>query len=51
MNKKTIPAKFDAMFGLMVGLSNYESWIHDNECWEEGGELEQVILLLAKEWK
>ena len=32
--------KFDSMFGLMVGLRDYDSWMHDNEVWEEGGELE-----------
>ena len=45
MKRKTIPDRFDSMFGLMYGLLHYESWIHDNECWGEGGELEKVILL------
>jgi hypothetical protein len=31
MKKKTFPWKFDAMFGLMVGLSEYDYWMHDND--------------------
>ena len=38
-----LPAKFDAMLGLMVGITSFEAWLYDNECYGEGGELDSVI--------
>ena len=43
--------QFDALFGLTHGLKSYDTWMHDNECWEPGCELEKAIKALAKAWK
>lgn len=43
--------KFDAMFALTYCLNDFDIWMNDNECWGEGGELEQAITLLGKTWK
>ena len=37
--------------GLTHGLKNYDSWMHDNECYEPGGGLEKAMKVLAKAWK
>ena len=49
--KKSLPQRFDALLALTYALKEYDFWIHDNECWEEGGELEKAIACLAKAWK
>ena len=51
MAKKTIPQKFDALFGLTYAIESCDSWTHDNECWGDGGELEKVIQKLSRAWK
>ena len=51
LKKGTAAAQFDALFGLTHGLKNYDFWMHDNECWEPGGELELAIKTLGKAWK
>ena len=51
LKKNTPAAQFDALLGLTHGLKCYDSWMHDNELWEPGGELEAAIKLLGKAWK
>ena len=51
LKKGTAAAQFDALFGLTHGLKSYDSWMHDNECWEKGGELEKAIKCLGKAWR
>lgn len=51
LKKKGGSAQFDALFGLTHGLQSYDSWMHDNECWEKGGELQKAIAALGKAWK
>ena len=51
LRKPTAAGQFDALFGLTHGLKSYDTWMHDNECWEPGCELEKAIKALAKAWK
>jgi hypothetical protein len=51
MKKKSPAEQFDSLFGLTHGLKSFDSWMHDNECWEPGGELEAAITTLAKAWR
>jgi len=51
LKKSTSAAQFDSLFGLTLGLQRYDSWMHDNEEWEPGGELEKAIKSLAKAWR
>jgi hypothetical protein len=51
MAKKSPPQKFDALFGLTYAIHYQDSWLHDNECWGNGGELEKVIKKLGRAWK
>lgn len=48
--KKTIPEQYDALFALTYMLNKYDRWLHDNQVWEEGGELDQAITLLSEAW-
>ena len=48
--KKTIPEQFDRMFALTYALKELDFWMHDNECWGEGEDLEKAITLLGKTW-
>lgn len=43
--------KFNALFGLTSSLAKYDFWLHDNECWGEGGELDGAVKQLGKCWK
>ena len=50
--KKASPAqRFDALFGLTYALNEYDCWMHDNECYEKGGDCEKAVKRLAKAWK
>jgi len=49
--KKTIPEQFDQMFALTYALKELDFWMHDNECWGKGEDLEKAITLLGKTWK
>ena len=49
--KKSKADRFNALFALTWALKNYDHWLKDNECYGEGEELEESILLLAKTWK
>jgi len=51
LKKGTAAMQFDALLGLTHGLKSFDSWMHDNECWEKGGELEKAIKALAKAWR
>jgi len=51
LKKKTMPERFDALFALTNGLKSYDFWMHDNECWEPGQELEKAIKTLSKAWR
>ena len=51
MKCKTDSLKFDAMFGLTFSLYENADWMHDNECYGEGGQLDQAITLLGNTWK
>lgn len=51
LKKPTVAGQFDALFGLTHGLKEYDCWMHDNEYWEPGEELEKAIKKLAKAWK
>ena len=48
--KKTIPEQFDQMFALTYALKELDFWMHDNECWGKGEDLEKAITLLGKTW-
>ena len=51
LSKKSLPARFDALFALTRGLQAYKFWMHDNECYGEGGELEAAIKALGRAWR
>jgi hypothetical protein len=51
MRRKSIPARFDALFALTTCLHDTSCWIEDNECWGEGGECERALKTLARAWK
>lgn len=51
LKKSTPPQQFDALFALTRCLQSYDFWMHDNECWEKGEELEKAIKALAKAWR
>jgi len=51
LKKKTPAERFDALFGLSHGLKEFDCWMHDNECWGPGDELEKAIKTLAKAWR
>ena len=38
MRKKSPAERFDHLFALTFCINDYPHWIHDNECWEPGGE-------------
>jgi hypothetical protein len=40
-----------ALFALTYALKSWDYWIHDNEYWGEGGELEGALLQLATAWE
>ena len=46
-----MPERFDALFGLTHGLKSFDYWMHDNECWQPGEELEKAMAALAKAWR
>ena len=48
MSKKDLKQRFDALFALTYQLKSYDFWMHDNECWEPGGELERALAALGK---
>jgi hypothetical protein len=49
--KPTPAQRFDALFALTFALNVYDNWMQDNECWEEGGECEKAVAVLAKAWQ
>ena len=51
LKKKTKPERFDSLFALTFALDSHDYWMMDNECWEEGDEMDQAIKGLAKAWK
>ncbi len=51
LKKATPPGRFDALFGLTYHLARYDFWMHDNEFYEPGGELEKAIKVLGKAWR
>jgi hypothetical protein len=51
MSKKSLPARFDALFALTRGLQLHDFWMNDNECYGEGGELEAAIKALGRAWR
>ena len=51
LNKATLPQRFDALFALTFALNQIDSWMHDNECYERGGECEKAVKRLATAWK
>lgn len=46
MKKKSLPDKFDAMFGLTMNMDRYDFWIQDNELYGEGGNHCSCLLFL-----
>ena len=34
LKKPTAAGQFDALFGLTHGLKHFDTWMHDNECWQ-----------------
>lgn len=51
MKKKTLAAKFDALFALTFALQKYDCWMNDNEMWGEDGGLDDAIDELASSWR
>ncbi len=51
MKKKTIPEKFNNLFGLTVGLMEHKWWIEDNELWEMGVALDKALVLMFETWR
>jgi hypothetical protein len=51
LKKKSMPERFDALFALTHSILSFDYWIHDNECWEPGQELEMAMHSLAKAWR
>ena len=51
MCKKTLPERFDAMFGLFWALNEYDNWMSDNEEWGEDGLLDKSIRYFGSTWK
>mmetsp|Transcript_10681 Transcript_10681/g.15421 ORF Transcript_10681/g.15421 Transcript_10681/m.15421 type:complete len:273 (-) Transcript_10681:164-982(-) len=51
MKKVPLADRFDALFGLTSSLTSYDCWLHDNECWGEGGELDASVKQLGNCWK
>lgn len=35
--KKTLPERFDALFGLTIAINRSDCWLHDNELWGPQG--------------
>lgn len=48
---RSLPARFDALFAVTWVLRKQDFWMHDNECWEAGGECESATSRLAAAWK
>jgi hypothetical protein len=51
LRKPTKPERFDTLLALTYALKDNDYWMGDNECWEEGDEMEKAIKCLAKAWK
>lgn len=51
MRKKTASAKFDGLLGLTYHLKDEDTWMMDNECWGEDGELANALIKLGDAWK
>ena len=51
MKQTETAAQFDSLFALTYSLGHFESWMHDNEEWEDGGRLGAAIKLLGSSWK
>ena len=42
---------FDRLLGLTSALKDMDMWLHDNECWGDGNELDGALKLLGQTWK
>ncbi len=51
LKKPSAAERFDALLGLTLALEQQGFWLHDNECYEKGGECETALKRLAKAWK
>jgi len=50
LKKSPLSAAFDALLGLTYNLHRYDSWISDNECYDDGS-LKKAVLLLGASWR
>ena len=48
---RSLSARFDRLFALTWALRLNDYWMHDNECYAEGGECETALNALAEAWK
>jgi hypothetical protein len=39
---------FDRLLGLTSALKEIDMWLHDNECWGDGNELDEALKLLGQ---
>lgn len=51
MAKRSKTAKFDELSMLTYALFVDDMWMHDNEAWDEGDEMQSACKDLAKAWK
>lgn len=49
--KKKVSERFDALFAPTYALKEYDTWMHDNEFWEDDGPTDKAIKQLARAWK
>lgn len=50
MRRAKLPARFDALLGLTLGLFAESYWMQDNEVYEVGDEMDQAFLQLGGAW-
>lgn len=50
LKRSSVPGKFDALLGLTYNLFMYDSWMSDNECYDDGT-MKKAVLSLASAWK
>ena len=50
-SKLTKPQKFDRLCMLTHALLQEDTWSRDNECWDEGDEMQSACKKLAASWK
>jgi len=50
-SKRSLKARYNALFGLTHGLLEYDTWIYDSEYGDEGGLADKGVLALGRAWK